>query len=96
VPEEETASQYDIVYLHYIKEESLESCPQLKFPIGWHQYFVVLDTGCEASIWSEQIYSELTAKFCSNLFPVYDTNLDGTGNYCNITVKFASKLVISF
>jgi len=54
-----TASEYNIVYLHYVNEQNLGSCSQVKFLIGWHQYSAVLDTGCEASILSQQLYNEL-------------------------------------
>ena len=56
---EKNASEYDIVYLHYVNEQNLGSCPLAKFLIGPHQYSAVLDTGCEASILSEQLYNEL-------------------------------------
>jgi hypothetical protein len=59
-----TASEYDVVYLHYANEHNLGSCPQVKFLVGSHQNSTVLDTGCEASILSEQLYNELI----SNVF----------------------------
>jgi len=45
--EENPTSKCDIVYLHYVNEQKLESCPQVTFLIGSHQYSAVLDTGCE-------------------------------------------------
>jgi hypothetical protein len=57
--EEKNTSKCDIVYLPYVNEQNLGSCPQVKFLIGSHQYSAVLDTGCEVSILSEQLYKEL-------------------------------------
>jgi hypothetical protein len=57
--EEKTDSQCVIVYLHYVNEQNLGSCPQVKILIGSHQYSGVLDTGCEVSILLEQLYNEL-------------------------------------
>jgi len=54
-----TASDYDIVYLHYVNEQNLGSCPQVKFIVETHQYSAVLDTGCKASILSEQLSNKL-------------------------------------
>jgi len=59
VSEEKTASEYDTVYLPYVNEQNLGSCPQVKFLMGSHQYSAVLDKGCEASILSEQLYNKL-------------------------------------
>jgi hypothetical protein len=53
------ASEWDIVYLHYVNEQTSGSCSQMKFLIGSHQYSAVLETGCEASILSVQLYNEL-------------------------------------
>jgi hypothetical protein len=55
----QTASEYNIVYLHYVNEQNLGSCPQVKFLTGSHQYSAVLDIGCEASNLSEQLNNEL-------------------------------------
>jgi len=57
--EGKNVSEYDMVYPNYVNEQNLGSCPQAKFLIGSHQYSAVLDTGCEASILSEQLYNEL-------------------------------------
>ena len=54
VPEEKTASEYDVVYLNYVNEQGLGSCPQVKLVIGWHQHSAVLDTGGGAWNLSEQ------------------------------------------
>jgi len=67
VSEEKPASECDIVYLHYVNEQNLGSCPQVRFPIGSHQYSAVLDTGYEASILSEQLYNELEANGVESL-----------------------------
>jgi hypothetical protein len=66
VPEEKTASECDIVYLYYI-EQNLGSCCQVKFLIGLHQCSAVLDTVCEASILSEQLYNELKSNGVKSL-----------------------------
>jgi hypothetical protein len=60
--EEKTTSKCDIVYLHYVNEQKIGSCTQVKFLIGSHQYSAILDTGCEVSILSEQLYKELKLK----------------------------------
>ena len=67
MPEENPYSECDIVYLHYVNEQNLGSCPQVKFLIGSRQHSVVLDTGCEASILSEQLYNELKANGVESL-----------------------------
>ena len=67
VSEENPYSEYNIVYLHYINEQNLGSCPQVKFLIGSHQHSAVLDTGCEASILSKQLYNELKANGVESL-----------------------------
>jgi hypothetical protein len=67
VSEEKTASEYDIVYLHYVNEKNLGTCPQVNFLVGSHQYSAVLDTGCEASILSEELYDELKANGVKSL-----------------------------
>jgi hypothetical protein len=59
VSEEKPASEYDIVYLYYVNEQNLGSCPQVKFLIGSHRFSAILDTGCKASILSEHLYNEL-------------------------------------
>jgi hypothetical protein len=64
--EQKPDSEYDIVYLHYVNEQNLGSCTQVKFLIGAHKY-VVLDTGCEASIMSEQLYKELKSNGADSL-----------------------------
>jgi len=45
--------------LRYVNEQNLGSCPQVKFLRGSHQYSADLDTACEVSISSEQLYKEL-------------------------------------
>jgi hypothetical protein len=67
VSEEKTVSEYDIVYLHYVNEKNLGTCPQVKFLIGSHRYSAVLDTRCKASILSEQLYNELKANGVESL-----------------------------
>jgi hypothetical protein len=65
--EENPESEYDRVCLHYVNEQNLGSCPQVKFLIGAHQYSAVLDTGCEASSMSEQLYKELKSNEIESL-----------------------------
>ena len=65
--EEKAASEWGIVYLYYVNEQTLGSCPQMKFLTGSHQYSAVLDTGCEASILSEQFYNELKSNGVESL-----------------------------
>jgi hypothetical protein len=67
VAEENSSPECDIVYLHYVNEQNLGICPQVKFLIGSHQYSAILDTGCEVSILSEQLYNELKANGVENL-----------------------------
>jgi len=67
VSEEKPYSECDIIYPHYVNEQNLGSCRQVKFLIGSHQYSAVLDTGCEASILSEQSYNELKANGVESL-----------------------------
>jgi hypothetical protein len=67
VSEEKPSSECDIIYLHYVNEQNLGSCPQVKFLIGSHQYSAGLDTVCEASILSEQLCNELKANGVESL-----------------------------
>jgi len=53
--EEKARAEYDLVYLHYVNEKNLGSCPRVTFLIEWYQLSAVLDTGCEASILSTQL-----------------------------------------
>ena len=57
----------DVIYLHYVNQQNVESCPQVNFLIGAHPYSAVLDTGCEASIMSKRLYSELKSKGIESL-----------------------------
>jgi len=36
VSEENPASEYEIVYLHYVNEHNLGSCPHVQFLVGSH------------------------------------------------------------
>jgi len=67
VSKEKTASEYDIVYLHYVNKQNLGSCPQVKFLIGSQQYSAALDTGHEVSILLEKSYNELKLNGVENL-----------------------------
>ena len=72
-------SEYDLVYIHYVNEHNLGSCPIVKFLVGSHQYSAVLDTGCEASILSEQLYNELKSHGIDSLeLPTQNVVLVGT------------------
>src|SRR5215510_4582257 len=60
-------AEEDVIYLHYVNQQNVESCPQVNFFIGTHPYSAVLDTGCEASIMSERLYSELKSRGIESL-----------------------------
>jgi len=83
------ASKYDIVYLHYVNEQNLGSCTQVKFLIGSHQYSAVLDTGCEASILSEQLYNELISSGVESLdFRAFSRKAHRARKQVFLTLKF--------
>jgi hypothetical protein len=63
VSEEKPSSECDIAYLHYVNEQNLGSCPQVKFLLGSHQYSAVLDTGCKASILSGTVIQRTKSKW---------------------------------
>ena len=67
--EEEEATEEDVVFTYYINENNIEECPQIKLQIGSFDYLGVLDTGCQISIMSEELYSEILGKGvkCSEL-----------------------------
>ena len=94
-----TVSGCDVIYLHYVNEQNLGGChqvkfligtqvmfligtqvkfligtqvkfligTQVKFLIGTRQYSAVLDTGCETSEQSKQLYNEQKSKGVENL-----------------------------
>jgi hypothetical protein len=51
----------NMVYLHFVNQNNLGNSPQVKFNLGAQQYSAILDTGCEASIMSENLYREFKA-----------------------------------
>jgi hypothetical protein len=57
----------NMVYLHFVNQNNLGSSPQVKFILGTQQYSAILDTACEASIISENMYRELKAKGVKSL-----------------------------
>ena len=89
--EKKTVSGCDVIYLHYVNEQNLGGChqvkfligtqvmfligtqvkfligTQVKFLIGTRQYSAVLDTGCETSEQSKQLYNEQKSKGVENL-----------------------------
>jgi hypothetical protein len=50
------------VYLHFVNQNNLLCSPQVNCILGTQQYFAILDTGCEASIMSENLYRELKTR----------------------------------
>ena len=69
----------------------------MKFLIGSHQHSAVLDTGCEASILSEQLYNELKANGVQSLeLPTQNVVLVGAFSQKAHRVKKQVLLTLKF
>ena len=64
---EDTPSEQDIVWLYYVNENNVETCPQIKILIDNKPCRALIDTGCQCSIISEELYSEFKARGLNSL-----------------------------
>ena len=60
-------SEQDLVCLYYVNENNVEACPQIHVVIGNQLCTALIDTGCQCSIISEELYSELKTKGLNSL-----------------------------
>ena len=63
---EDIPSEQDTVWLYYVNENNVETCPQIKILIGDKPCRALTDTGCQCSIISE-LYSEYKARGLKSL-----------------------------
>jgi hypothetical protein len=54
----EIPSGWDDVCLYYVNENNLETCPQIQIVLENKSCKALIDTGCQCSIISEEMYSE--------------------------------------
>jgi hypothetical protein len=59
---EDVPSEQDIVCLHYVNENNVETCPEIQMLIGNQPCGALIDTRCQCSIISEEIYNEFRAR----------------------------------
>jgi len=52
---EDVPSEQDIVYLYYVNENNVETCPQIQILIGTQPCRALIGTGCQCSIISEEL-----------------------------------------
>jgi len=64
---EDVPSEQDIVWLHYVNENNVETCRQIQILIGNQPCRALIDTGCQCSIISEELYSEFKARGLDSL-----------------------------
>jgi transposase InsO family protein len=54
----EVPSGWDYVCLYYINENNLETCPQIQIVLENKSCIALIDTGCQCSIISEEMYNQ--------------------------------------
>jgi hypothetical protein len=59
---EDVPSEQDIVCLYYVNENNVETCPQIQILIGIQPCRAPIDTGCQCSVISEELYNDLKAR----------------------------------
>jgi len=64
---EDVPSKQDIVCLFYVNENNVETCPQIQILIGNQPCRALIDTGCQRSIISEELYNEFKARGLDSL-----------------------------
>jgi len=64
---EDIPSEQDIVCLYYVTENNVETCPQIQILIGKQRCRALIDTGCQCSTISEELFNELKAKGLDSL-----------------------------
>ena len=52
----------DVIYNYYVNKDNIETCPQINFLVGKQQCQGIIDTGCQTSIISEDMFIELISK----------------------------------
>jgi hypothetical protein len=97
VPAENRDAENDVIYLHYVNQQNVERCPQIKFLIGNHPCSAVIDTGCEASLISEQLYEDLKSRGVESLeLPTQNLVLVGAFSRKEQRVKKQAYLTLNF
>jgi hypothetical protein len=54
-------SEQDTVCLYYVNENNVETCLQIQILIGTQPCRALIDTGCQCSIISEELYTDFKA-----------------------------------
>jgi hypothetical protein len=60
-------AEIDVIYLHYVNQQNVESCPRVNFLIGTYPCSAVVGAGCEASLISKQMYGKLKSRRVESL-----------------------------
>jgi hypothetical protein len=60
-------SEEDVICFYYINEDNVETSPQIRVTIGKEQCKALIDTGCQCSVMSEELYEELKLKGLDSL-----------------------------
>jgi predicted aspartyl protease len=64
---EDVPSEQDIVCLYYVSENNAETCPQIQILIGNQLCRALIDTGCQCSVISEELYNEFKERGLDSL-----------------------------
>jgi hypothetical protein len=60
-------TEQDDICLYFVNEHNLETCPRIKVLIGNQTCTALIDTGCQGSIISEELYTDLQSKAMESL-----------------------------
>jgi hypothetical protein len=58
----EQPTPLDVIYNYYVNKDNIETCPQINFLNGKQRCQGIIDTGCQTSIISEDMFNELISK----------------------------------
>jgi hypothetical protein len=64
---EDVSSEQDIVFLYYVNENNVGTCPQIHILIGNQPCRALIDTGRQCSVISEELYNEFKARGLESL-----------------------------
>jgi hypothetical protein len=64
---EDVPSEQDLVCLYYVNENTVETCPQIQIVIGNQHCRALIDTECQCSIISKELYNKFKARGLDSL-----------------------------
>jgi hypothetical protein len=65
--QEDVPSEQDLICLYYINDNNVETCPQIQLSIGTQNCKALIDTGCQCSIISEELYNKFKSRGLNSL-----------------------------